>query len=36
MELELRSVYNLISKAVEVLKHNAPKVLALCLLLLLG
>ncbi len=35
MGLELRSVYNLVSKAVEVLKHNAPKVLTLSLLLLL-
>ena len=36
MQLELRSVYNLVSKAIETLKHNAPKVLTACLLLLLG
>lgn len=35
MNLELRSVYNLISKAVEALRHNAPKVLVLLFLLLL-
>jgi RNA polymerase sigma factor (sigma-70 family) len=36
MQLELRSVYNLVSKAIETLKHNAPKVLTALLLLLLG
>ncbi len=36
MQLELRSVYNLVSKAIETLKHNAPKVLIAVLLLLLG
>jgi RNA polymerase sigma factor (sigma-70 family) len=36
MQLELRSVYNLVSKALETLKQNAPKVLTALLLLLLG
>jgi RNA polymerase sigma factor (sigma-70 family) len=36
MQLELRSVYNLVSKAIETLRHNAPKVLIAVLILLLG